>query len=270
VTCKEVSELMSAIIDGEFDQLKLSTVTDHINECRSCRNEYELERMTKNIVHRVLTPAKAPTSLEASIRQALASERQPEASSGGFAKLFQRPARTTAFALGVAGLGLLLIMVIPARSHRSHAQPNDGNIVHQTYNNFDKVLNSSFASDVKSVDPNMLTTSLSKCRCNLHMPILKQCQFVKGIHSLYKNDHIAEFVFARNNDPVYVYEVKLQDVIHAENSRMDPNVLKELMQSGWYFENHQPDCSLILMLVDSTIYCTVADMSKDQLLALLR
>ena len=271
MTCNEVSELMSAGVDGELDQHRLSTVTEHINECRSCRTEYELERMTKNIVQRVVTPAKAPTSLEASIRQALVSQQQPGAAHRGFlARLFQRPARTTVFAFGIAGLGLLLLMIMPARSHRSHAQPIDANIVHQTYNNFDRVLNSSFATDVQNSDPTILTASLSKCRCNLHVPILKECRFVKGIHSLYQNDHIAEFVFARNDEPVYVYEAKLQDVLHGDNPRIDPAVLKELMQTGWYFENHQPDCSLILRLVDSTVYCSVADMSKDQLLALLR
>jgi hypothetical protein len=262
---------MSARIDGELDESALHKFTQHINECRECRNEYELEQLTKDIIQQVIPPTKAPNSVLAAVRKSIAEEAQAEFPVRPPQKVFaKRPNRTFMLALGLAGIAVVLFLITPMKSHRSHAQPVDENIVHQTYNNFDKVLNASFTPDARNNDASMFTTSLSKCRCRLHMPMLKECKFVKGTHSTFNNDHVAEFVFQRNSDPVYVYEAKLQDVMTAGSPRMDSNVLQSLLTTGWYAESREKDCSMILHLVDSTVYCTVADMNKEQLFALLR
>lgn len=271
MTCKEVLDLVSPCVDGELDPQTLSVVREHIDECRPCRQEYDLERMTKNLIQRSVAPARAPATLAAAIRQSLAADAEAEASRqvvfrGAPRRRFGRAVA----AFGLIAAGVVLLMLIPTRTYRSHAQPVDANIVHQTYNNFDRVLNSSFDADVNSHDPVMLSSTLSKCPCKLHLPALKDCRFVEGRHSFYKNDHIAEFVFLRNNNPVYVYETKLLDVVHGGNPRLDSNVMRVLRQTGWYAESNQPDCSMILRLQDSTIYCTVADMNKEQLFTLLR
>ena len=271
MTCKEVLELMSARIDGELDESALHKFTQHIDECRECRNEYELEQLTKEIVQQVIPTTKAPTSVLAAVRKSIAEEAQAELPVRPPQRVFaRRPNRTFMLALGLAGIALVLLLITPSKSHRSHAQPVDENIVHQAYNNFDKVLNASFTPDSKNNDVSMFTTSLSKCRCHLHMPELKECKFVKGSHSMHNNAHVADFVFQRNSDPVYVYEAKWQDIMSAGPQRIDSNILASLVNTGWYVESREKDCSMILHLVDSTVYCTVADMNKDQLYSLLR
>ena len=264
---------MSAAIDDELEANALSQFTQHIKECRSCRHEYELERMTKNIIQKNVAHTKTPSVVATTIRGRIGSESFLSLPSESLVRsLLQRPYRIGMLALGGVGIVLLLLFIFtPSKSHHTHTQPTDANIVHQTYNNFDRALEGKLVPEIASDDPATVKAFLtSKCGCNFNVPFLKKCKLVGGLHSEYNKEHVTQLVYKRDQDIVYLYQAKLQDVVEGNRLQLAPQIMNELQRTGWYFENHQPDCSLIIWLVDSTICCAVADISKDQLLASLK
>src|SRR5881296_2882101 len=106
---------MSAAIDGEIDQDLLSQFIRHIDTCRSCRDEYELERMTKNIVRQTFARAQMPAGLADAIKQRIARESWEAKPAEGFlSRLMRRPARAGILALAGAGAILLLFVLVPS------------------------------------------------------------------------------------------------------------------------------------------------------------
>ncbi|ACF13727.1 hypothetical protein Ctha_1264 [Chloroherpeton thalassium ATCC 35110] len=67
--CKEALTLISAAVDGELGGAKLKEFEIHLQECEVCRNEYEAEKATKNILKQKLKKVKAPPSLVDAIRR---------------------------------------------------------------------------------------------------------------------------------------------------------------------------------------------------------
>lgn len=264
---------MSAAIDGELGEAARSQFLLHIKECRPCRHEYELERMTKNIVRQSVAHAKVPASVAESIKLHIGKQQKTFPSIDEFiGSLRRHPSRIGMLALGGVGAVLLLMFIVsPSKSHHAHTQPRDANIIHQTYNNFDGVLEGNIIPQIATDDPASVTAFFkTKCRCGFNVPRLKDCKLVGGLHSGHNEEHTVQLIYERDKDLIYIYEAKLQDVADGFHLQLSPNILAELQQTGWYFESYQPDCSLAIWLVDSTICCAVADLNKDLLLASLK
>lgn len=65
---------MSAAVDGELHEPKLSEFLEHIRVCEACRAEFEAEKATKALLQSRLKRVKAPKSLvEAIKRQTIGS-----------------------------------------------------------------------------------------------------------------------------------------------------------------------------------------------------
>lgn len=67
--CKESLSLMSAAVDGELHEPKLSEFLEHIRVCEACRAEFEAEKATKAILKSRLKRVKAPKSLVDAIKR---------------------------------------------------------------------------------------------------------------------------------------------------------------------------------------------------------
>lgn len=67
--CKESLSLMSAAVDGELSEPKLSEFYEHIRQCPACRAEFEAEKATKAFLKARLKRVKAPKSLVEAIKR---------------------------------------------------------------------------------------------------------------------------------------------------------------------------------------------------------
>ncbi|MDW8465936.1 MAG: anti-sigma factor [Chloroherpetonaceae bacterium] len=61
--------LMSAVVNGELSEPKLSEFYEHIRECPACRAEFEAEKATKAFLRARLKRVKAPKSLVEAIKR---------------------------------------------------------------------------------------------------------------------------------------------------------------------------------------------------------
>ncbi len=272
MNCQGVIESVTAAVDGVLPREIAPQFEDHIAHCPRCRAEYELERATKALIRIRVRACAAPSDLRQRISAALESENPVAIGPQPLRRrLFTWPAWQMMLAAGgVAITVLLLFAITPTKSHHNHSQPADGNIIHQTYNNFDRILDGKIVPQVASSDPAVVEAYIQP-RVNFHVkvPRMKRYTLMGGNSSLYQNRALAHIMYRSGHDFVYLYQVRYGDVLEGTALNLPPDVIAELKRTGWYFENHSPDCSLAIWLVDSSICCAIADVKKDELLASL-
>jgi len=271
VNCQEVLECITAGVDGTLAPEVLPQFRHHITECPRCRFEYELELATKSIVHNRLPFVVAPHGLRDEISLAMANEQQSLSFYQTIRNLLFRPSRQMMFALGT---GIVILAVIffsnPPKMHHTHVQPIDGNMIHQTYNDYDSVLDGKLVPQIASSDPAVVGTFLEPA-VNFHVSFLpmKRCALVGGNSTHYCNHRLARLVYHLDNNVVYILQTRYSDILQGGDLNLPENVMQQLKTTGRYFENRKPDCSLVIWVKDSLICCAISDIPKEQLLASL-
>jgi anti-sigma factor RsiW len=272
LNCGNVVELIPAAVDGELPTELRAQFDEHLKACSACCDEFELERMTKHFVRKVLPPARGSETLKTRVLQQLAQENSRNFSTASLL-VSKRRSFSPAFMVTAGTMGaiiFLLFFITQSKSHHVHTQPQDGNIIHQTYNNFDSVLEKKVAPQVSSDDP-VIVQSYFQSMVNFPVKVMKMkhCKLLGGRCSEYANERIAHLLYQNKNDVIYVYQIKLHNSFAPGGLQLPRDVMNELRRSGWYFENGKPDCSLAIWITDSTICCAVADITKEQLFASL-
>jgi len=272
VDCTKALELLSASLDNELDRASEALVQNHIRICTRCRTEYELEKLTRDAVRRTFKRVRVPADLSAVIAARLESELEPAESPSFFRAFISKPLAKTALSMSVAvAVFLLFVVTIPSTNARhTHAVPNDGNIIHETYSSFDGMMNGT-APQFTSSDPNAVKEFLaSNANFPANVPPLKRCRLMGASYSKDHNEPVAHIVYKFGNDVVYVYETRFSSIMNGGGLNLPPEVQREMARNGWYVENHVPNCTLIVWKGDTaTVCCALAEMNKQRLVSAL-
>ncbi len=268
MNCKNVSELIPAVLDGELRSEEQPSIQLHLEECTHCRNEFELHRMAKRIVQQRLPRFAVPPEVRKNIFAQL-HQQSPELATSSWLQLFPFRLKWKPVAVFSGALAVILLIVFLPQSkvHHSHAAPSDSDIIHQTYNNFDKMLAGSLLPQISSNDPfDVQQFFEQKASFKVNVPDMKRCRLVGGIFSSYNDAQVAHVLYEYGSEPIYFYQVKLQDVLEGKGLLLPDDVKEELLRNGMYIRHHSSDCTLIVRIVDSTVCCTMADLDKEKLL----
>ena len=269
MNCSEVSEHITSAVDGALSAELVPPVKDHLERCPQCRSEFELEGATKRFVGARMKRTAAPQALRSQITLALAREAATVPTGGG-ATILRRPLWRVVISVGTAAAAVAFFLFFPPSAHHLHTQPVDDNMIHQTYNNYDSILDGKIVPAVASSDPGTVEASIQpQVHFRPIVPKLKKYTLVGGEPAHYRGRCVAHVVYKNGKNVVYMYQACYKDVLDGKSLTLPPNVLSDLNRTGWYFENHAPDCSLIVWVVDSSVCCAIADVGRDQLMATL-
>lgn len=275
--CKQIVELITASLDGQIEGEEQSSLDKHLLLCPRCKLEAELERMTKTITRRHLPLLKTPPKVANQISDLLllAQRSSKPHSSSLLQTIFTLPVRKTIFALsGALALFLLILNLLPRHMSHIHGAPRDGNIINQSYNNLDGILEGSLIPQIASDDPKMVQSFFSeKTNFCVNVPSLKNCTLIGAISSHYNDECVAHVIYKHGSDIIYLYETRIDSIMNGLSCSMNlPDEVKDrIRKTGWYIESHVPDCTLMMWQPDSTtLCCVVAEMDKERLWACLR
>jgi mycothiol system anti-sigma-R factor len=268
VKCSEVLQLVTAAIDGELDREVLEEVNRHFDRCTQCREEFDLERMTKYFVRKSIPLVPAPRHLLTGLRLRIADENESAKNSNPPRSRWT--SRPVTVLVGFAAMVVLLLFIPSSSVRHLHSEPLDSDFVHQSYNNFDDVVSGKIVPEISSSDPAVVKSFLSSRTSRpVSVPHLRAYNLVGGMASRVNHEPVVHLVYRNNQEVIYLYEVSWRNVAHGCGLHLSPAICQALRQSGWYSENHVPDCSLIVWLKDSSLCCAVAPIRKDKLLTCL-
>lgn len=277
MTCQEIQELVSPAVDKRLDPETRRLFDVHIGTCATCRNLFEIERMTKKLIQLRLKFQTTPAAVSGRVLSRLSelAGQDPELGEPRLPSWISRalpPGRfRTAFAVSLIALAALVLFVsLPFNAHHLHTSPADNDVVHQSLNNFDAVVAGTLKPEVASNNHAEVSSFFAR-RVNytVNVPRMKSCILIGGLVSSYGGKPLAHVVYRHDGEVIYLYEVDVRTVLEGKTLVISSKAKEELLRNGWYIQSEHPKCSVVMWMVDSTLCTAVADIDKGELIAFL-
>lgn len=270
--CQEYFELISAEVDGELAPEKKNLLHEHLKKCRHCCNTLELEMITKLYIGRKLEHTTSPAELKLGILQQLHSETnfaQPRLSILHRLLNFPKWQLVTAFA-GSAAIIMIVLLLMPWRSDKLHIPPFNNNIIHQTFNNYNGILEGKLIPAV-ATDNRAVADLYFRYDNNFqaYVPPLNGCRLMGALFSRYTHEGMAHLVYKYDDKLIYILEADIRDLTDKDGIAIPPDVFAEIKKGDWYCERRISDYSMIMWLRDGTLCCAMTNLSNQQLISCL-
>ncbi len=269
--CQDISELITAVLDGELRADERPILDDHLRECAQCRNELELHSMAKRVVQQRLKRVTTPPEVAAAIWDNLnhPPAREPLVSIKNLLpfRITRKP--LIAFAGVVA---LILVAVIyrphpPQPAREAYTGPSEADIIQQTYTNYDHALAGTLTPQVKSRNPEDVKEFLAqRASFSVSVPKMKQYNLMGGSVSKFLQAPVAHVMYKKGESMIYMYQVKLADVLNENNVILPTDIKQELLENCTYVRSRQPNSTMLIKIIDSTVCCFVADLPREELI----
>lgn len=274
VDCKEFQEQISPAVDELLQKDVLDSFVQHAQQCYACRNEFELESLTKTTVRTRARMVRAPADLIRRIEDALKREgtTSPAGVQGMWSSLLALPFAKPALSLAAFGVVLVLIFTLSRRSADGipPAVSPSNNVINQSLANYQAVVSGTFQPQQVSDDPQHLEGFFAgKTDFPVLVPQLSGCTLVGGVLNEHAGTTLAHVVYKREGNIIYMYEACWETVKQGQKLHLPQPVQDGLVRTGWFVETRPDGKSVVLWTKGNTLCAAVAHMSKEDLLACL-
>jgi hypothetical protein len=276
VKCEEFQDLIAAAVDRYLRRQDLEVFEEHARLCPPCRSEYEAELSTKRLIQKRAQMIAVPADVQHSIlRQLEQKGGRPRLVREQWLKVTHAPLVRPAIALGVTVL-VVLLLANPANSpHRipilTTAGIGPNNVVHQSIENFHKILRGDFSPQIASSERSTIENFFSgRTGFPVIVPLMKECTLLGGVLNDHNGTPLAHVVYRTGNDIIYLYQACWETVQKGDVLEIAPEAKAELMKTGWYSSTSLESDALVLWKSDRTLCVAVSHMQCEKLLDCLR
>ena len=268
VDCREFQELISEAVDKRLNTTIAHHFTAHAGVCPSCRNEFEMEQLTKSILHVKMQRQSVPSIVSDSM---LAAVKPLRPSSRNwltimFGEAFLNPA--------VALVALLLVAVgAVSLLQKDNAIPISGskNIITQSLNNYSAAMTGALKPTLVSHDAGDVKDYLAKdTPFEVSVATLDDCDWCGGVLSEIDGVRLVHVVYQIGGEGLlYVYQVDMNEAMRGNKIGLPENAKASLAKTGWYFEQTPDLCNVVLWRHKNTLCAAVSKIDRDKMIALL-
>ena len=266
--CREFQELISEAVDSRLQKDAQQHFDSHAVLCRHCRNEFEVEQITKSVVQKRLQPYGVGTDVRAFVMTSIRGANLSRKSwlTALFGEAYLNPA--------VALVALLLVVVgAVSMLQRNNALPisSEKNIISQSLSNYNATMAGILKPTMISHDPGDVREYLAKdSPFEVSVATLSGCDWCGGILSDVNGVKLAHVVYKIGGEGLlYVYQVDMNEALHGTKIGLPENAKASLARTGWYFEKTNDRCNVVLWIHKNTLCAAVSAIDKDKMVALL-
>jgi hypothetical protein len=274
VDCNEVRLHAGGAIDGFLEQEIKADFQAHLERCRPCRNEVELEKLSKHMVRRHVSWISTPRSIKTLIVSSLHHEYQ---SSGPERELW-RSLITQFWSLVPTLVGSVIAVSFFVMVRNSgdqyallaaHTAEND--VIHQSFDTFGLFRSGQFIPATISSVPESVSGFFRQRPLPfiVQVPQVPGCDWCGGGSSEIDGIHQAHLLYKRGKDWIYIRETSSADALGGFQCSLPPAAKIALAQSGWYTDPAHPQCNVVVWEKNEVVCVAVSTIGKQQLLALL-
>jgi anti-sigma factor RsiW len=261
--CQKTQKIITEAVDnrlGEFDRNFFNT---HINDCPACRNDYELDSLTKAFIKNKITRHKTPENVALRIRQ----EIEKQAVSGQRSvRFFTKYPLARAAMIGMLVLGVAFIIYLlnfPA----SQTTVQAADMMDQSIENYVAFL-------AGAIQPAEISQNADELRdyfgSRVDFPVVLKpvtgCEWVGGVFSNYEGLPLAHLVYKMPAGIIYVFQANWNDVRNGNKISLSNNVVSSLDQTGWYVNGTHEEYNVVMWIYNDETVCTaVSSMEKAKL-----
>jgi len=261
--CKKAQQNLTDAVDNRLNESDKKDFETHISQCQSCRNDYELDTLTKDFVQSKITRHTTPHEIALRIKQDIEKQVASEQPAKGFLTRFPY-ARAAVIAMLVIGVAFVMYLIY---------SPDIQNTV-QAANMMDQSIENYGLFLAGTIQPQQIGQNADDLREyfyeRLDFPValkpVKDCEWVGGVLSDFQGLPLAHIVYKMPAGIVYVYQAKWQEVLNGNKISLSNGAVTALNQNGWYMNGTHDDYSVVMWLYNDETVCTaVSAMEKSKL-----
>ncbi len=274
MNCTDYLEHVSSVVDSRLFGNLLEEFNDHTRQCKNCRNDYELEKLTRDYLKNTIKPLQAPDYLNQDILRQLniqlgADTAKKKINLNAFR--IQWKARYLGFAVAMIAVITIVTLIFYTNSPRHfNISPNDNNVIHLVQNYYDSVVEGTITHDFET---NCVKTVKAQLKniidYDLKIPGMKDCLLMGATVTQYHGTKMAHFVFKQDNCLIYFSQLNYNCITKDRNMTLPVEAIEQLNNAGYYVSDEHKDCKVILLLKDNTLYTAASDMEENKLIAFL-
>lgn len=278
MNCSETLEYLSAAVDRQLEEERRKEFDAHVLSCPSCRNEFEMEMMIKQIISKKLPLEKVPTQLRNEIFQGLTAKAPAEGAwrdrarpfFGNFlARPLVRPALVFTIIVLLTGVGITLLTRLGKGPFGPETAAAD--VVEQAVQHYSSYLRGSVKLQFISSDHDELRDYFqSRVKFDVYVPRLTDCELIGGVLCEHEGTAFLNLVYKKNQKIVYFYTACSKEIEAKGKIALSAKAKSDLKQSGWFFDTSREECNVAVWEVNDEICSVVADLGKEELIALLK
>ncbi len=261
--CQKTQQYITDAVDNRLSEVDRNFFEEHIEKCPSCRNDFELDALTKDFVKTKITRHTTPDSVAMRIKQEI--EKQV-ASEQRTTSIFTRYplARAAMIAMVVFGAAFIIYLL---NSPDLQNTVQAANMMDQSIENYDLFL-------AGTIQPQQFGQSVDELREyfreRVDFPVVlkpvKECEWVGGVLSDYNGLSLAHLVYKMPTGIVYVYQANWKEVRKGNKISLSNGAITSLSQTGWYVNGSHDKYSVVMWLYNNETVCTaVSSMEKSEL-----
>lgn len=261
--CQKTQQIITDAVDNRLSEIDRNFFEGHIKVCPSCRNDYELDSLTKDFIQSKIVRHKTPKNVILHINQEIERQAASEQPAIGFFTRYPF-ARAAMIAMLVVGAAII-IYILNSPDLQNTVQAAD--MMHQSIENYSLFL----AGAIQPAEIGQSVDELSEFfREQVDFPValkpVKECEWVGGVYSDYKGLPLAHLVYKMPAGIIYVFQANWNEVRTGNKLSLSNGAITSLNQTGWYVNGTQDDYSVVMWLYNDQTICTaVSSMEKSKL-----
>lgn len=275
MNCKECQELITPAVDHCLGDDERTEFSRHLEQCEPCRREYELERRTKAFIQHRAPRVAAPPELQRAVRAMVLREEASEHSARESWWMPRLSGRRLVPALALAAALVALIVLWPSPVHppeqlTTQASLGGGDIVGQSFANFERILSGAITPQLETNEPERVRGFFSgRTTFPVLVPLTRDCTLFGAVLNEYGGVPLAHTMYRHHDKILYIYQTCWETVQRGSPLVLPRKVRTAIIENGMYTET-RPDGSTIAVWTDGRTLCAaVAQMDRDGLLACL-
>ena len=271
--CKNIAEQITAAVDHALSENEQQLVDAHLSQCPRCKQQFDVELLTRNFVRQRCKRLRAPGHVMQQITERLAVEGAQRVRQSWWRDVVASMYFKPAIAFAAACIAIIVLFNNPDRPsgviEASGLPAND--IIKQSLVNYAAVasgeIKPQFVSDRLE---NLQAFFDGKTEFPVVLPKMHGCKLVGGVLNEFLGDKLAHLVYNHHDSAVvYIYETCWEKVQNGSPMHLAADIQEELKTNGWYIAT-QPDGYTLAMWTDGRTLCSaVARLNKETLLACL-
>lgn len=270
---------MSGAVDNELNRQESKGFEEHIEICGSCRDEYELERLTKAYLRRKITLVDVPYDLQGAILAQISAEDTLGFDMGFFSRIFSNSIFQPVMAVGVVLLVAVALffanrsnLIMPVSQEESIAsiQASGPDVLTMAMNNFQDVLSGKFK-------PQITATRVADVSTFLHhnagyteaLPSIPSADWVGGSVANADGGKVTHVVYKIGEGYIYIYSFP-RDAISAKHVELPVDCTHAIKDNQWYWGMDQNGDTQVVWGEKNRICVATANLEKKDLISYLK
>ena len=283
--CKKAEELMSGAIDNELSPEEFSYFNHHIESCETCKNKFELERLTQSFFKDKVKLMDSPADLRQKVRSRLSEVDRIQLINIRRHQLIFR--RYLWPVVGIAAVFILAIVTLFTKKANngtvelSHQSPVSTEITAPQFSqtkdalessqlDFQNLLNGKFIPQIKSNDVDNVDRFITEnAGYSIPLPIIHDVEWIGGSVASLETQKVVRVAYKMGLSYLYIYAFPTL-LAHSNAVTLSLKCIKALDGNNWYWDERQNGNLQVVWKYKNRVCVATSNLSRKDLTTYLK